>query len=189
MRQQAPLPDFQAYQTPEFTHAEVLEITGLTADTLLTWHKRGVVVGSEGSQAQGRGHRRKYSEFEVVRLAIMKHLAPTMALPMAAAGAAAASAMVFLVTQLAAYRETIEELEAMPGVRLLAYHDLAGTPRFDLVGDANFPGLEPLPSGGLAAWMRKTRVTIVTVLDINMITFTLYAAAEAVRMRRRARQR
>jgi hypothetical protein len=97
--------------------------------------------------------------------------------------------MVFLVTQLAAYRETIEELEAMPGVSLLAYHDLAGTPRFDLVGDANFPGLEPLPSGGLAAWMRKTRVTIVTVLDINMITFTLYAAAEAVRMRRRARQR
>src|SRR3974377_1011585 len=81
MREHAPLSDFQAYQTPEFSHAEVLEITGLTADTLLTWHKRGVIVGSEGSQALGRGHRRKYSEFEVVRLAIMKHLAPTMALP------------------------------------------------------------------------------------------------------------
>ena len=189
MREHAPLSDFQAYQTPEFSHAEVLEITGLTADTLLTWHKRGVIVGSEGSQALGRGHRRKYSEFEVVRLAIMKHLAPTMALPMAAAGAAAASAMVFLVTQLAAYRETIEELEAMPGVGLLAYHDSTGTPHFDLVGDADFPGLTPLPSGGLAAWMRKRRVTIVTVLDLNLLMFALYAAAEAVRMRHKMRQR
>jgi len=187
MREQARVTDLQAYQKPEFSHAEVLEITGLTADTLLTWYKRGVVITSEGTEAKGRGHRRKYSEHDVTRLMIMKLLAPTIPLPLASAMAGSASLMVLLASQMAAFRETRDELDEMPGASLLAYHDSAGRPRFDLVGDAHHEGLDPLPAGGISAWMRNAGVSAVTVLDINIIMFKLYAAFTNVRMRHWAR--
>src|SRR5450759_3099923 len=49
MRQALPKLDFKKLEQPEFSHGETLQITGLTADTLLTWHKRGAVPAILGT--------------------------------------------------------------------------------------------------------------------------------------------
>jgi DNA-binding transcriptional MerR regulator len=62
------------YIKPLFSHGETLEITGLTADTLLTWHKRGLVPRIGRRKHEGRGFRRRYSTVDVAYLVILKHL-------------------------------------------------------------------------------------------------------------------
>jgi DNA-binding transcriptional MerR regulator len=59
---------------PFFYQGDVLEIAAISADTLLTWHKRGLIPEPTPREG-GRGHRRLYSVREAFYLAILKKLA------------------------------------------------------------------------------------------------------------------
>jgi DNA-binding transcriptional MerR regulator len=59
---------------PIFSHAEALVIAGITAEGLLTWHRRGVAPETPNREP-GRGRRRLYSTLDVVSLALIKRFA------------------------------------------------------------------------------------------------------------------
>jgi hypothetical protein len=173
MRGLAPLVDITDYLKPQYSHRDALNVTGLTADTILTWHKRGLVPTHAGTVPKGRGNRREYSEFDLAYLVVMKHLAPALPLAHAALAANSGAMMVHALNQLAGHYATAEELNAMPTAILVAYQDADGTPRYEVLGHAGLPSLDPLPEGGLPEWMRQRNLSTVTVLDLNMITFKL----------------
>lgn len=82
------------YKSDEFSHKELLEITGITPETLFTWYKRGHLAeafhGTAGraefdrNPKPGRGNRRRYSFIEMAIVVEVYQLA-ALGLPLAAA--------------------------------------------------------------------------------------------------------
>jgi hypothetical protein len=184
MKKALPPLDLNRLREPEFSHAEALEITGLTADTLLTWHKRGVVANTGGVKAMGRGHRRKYSVADLAYLSVLKHLSPRMPLPFAVAVAADAQMAVIKTYDMMRFREGLDEIDAMPGVSLITYEDATGQIRFDLIADREEKGLPTWPAGGIATWMRQYGICSVTVIDMTTVTLTLFGRIGIIKERK-----
>jgi hypothetical protein len=176
------------YIRPLFSHRETLEITGLTADTLLTWHKRGFLphLGTRGQA--GRGFRRKYTTVDVVYLVLLKHLAGRV--PMIAAGLAAAHAVDAVVTafEMSRYAETVDELQTQAGVSLVVFEDCDGKLRFEVFSDRPNAGVPVWPGGGIQTWMRTAVVEWALVLDVSTIALTVFARIGDVMERQEAKR-
>ncbi len=175
-------------QEPEFSHGETLQITGLTADTLLTWHKRGVVPNIGERDQGGRGHRRKYSVAHLAYLMVLKELAGRMPLPMA--GMAAANALTAIVTTFALlrYTENAADYDAMPSLLLVAYEDHSGQLKFEVFTDKEGEALPVLPDGRIDKWMRSLNIQSATILDIVTLTLTLFGKIGEVKENRSPRK-
>jgi len=173
-RQALPQLDFKKLEQPEFSHGETLQITGLTADTLLTWHKRGVVPNIGERDQGGRGHRRKYSVMNLAYLLVLKQLAGKM--PLLAAGIAAVNSTAGIIGtfMLLRYTDDADEIDALPSPFLVSYEDEAGQPKFEVFTNKEGQGLPVVPLGGIEKWMRKLNIQAATILDIVSLTLTLF---------------
>jgi hypothetical protein len=174
MREALPKLDLKKLEQPEFSHGETLKITGLTADTLLTWHKRGVVPDIGERDQGGRGHRRKYSAMHLAYLMVLKQLSGKM--PLLVAGMAAANAVPLILGtfMLLRYTENADEIEAMPSLVLVAYEDDAGQTRFELFSSEEGRGIPTIPPGGIEQWMRALNIQSATILNIVSLTLLLF---------------
>ena len=174
MREALPKLDLKKLEQPEFSHGETLQITGLTADTLLTWHKRGVVPDIGERDQGGRGHRRKYSAMHLAYLMVLKQLSGKM--PLVVAGMAAANAVPLILGtfMLLRYTENADEIEAMPSLVLVAYEDDAGQTRFELFSSEEGRGIPTIPPGGIEQWMRALNIQSATILNIVSLTLLLF---------------
>ena len=176
------------YIKPLFSHGETLEITGLTADTLLTWHKRGLVPRIGRRKHQGRGFRRRYSTVDVAYLVILKHLAGRVPLISAGLAAAHATSAILAVYEMARFTERAEELHTLPGVTLVAYTDADGKTRFEVYSDREDAGVPLWPGGGIQTWMRTAVIEAALVLDLSTIALALFARIGDVMERQQARR-
>lgn len=174
MRQALPKIDLKKLEQPEFSHGETLQITGLTADTLLTWHKRGVVPDIGERDQGGRGHRRKYSAMHLAYLMVLKQLSGKMPLLMAGMAAANAVPLILGTFMLLRYTENADEIEAMPSLVLVAYEDDAGQTRFELFSSEEGRGIPTIPPGGIEQWMRALNIQSATILNIVSLTLLLF---------------
>jgi len=174
MRQALPKLDFKKLEQPEFSHGETLQITGLTADTLLAWHKRGVVPDIGERDQGGRGHRRKYSAMNLAYLMVLKQLAGKMPLVMAAMAAANAVPAILGTFMLLRYTEHADEIDALPSLILVAYEDDAGKIRFEVFTSKEGQGLPVIPAGGIEKWMRSLNIQSATILNIVSLTLLLF---------------
>ena len=174
MREALPKLDLKKLEQPEFSHGETLQITGLTADTLLTWHKRGVVPDIGERDQGGRGHRRKYSAMHLAYLMVLKQLSGKM--PLVVAGMAAANAVPLILGtfMLLRYTENADEIEAMPSLVLVAYEDDSGQTRFELFSSEEGRGIPTIPHGGIDQWMRALNIQSATILNIVSLTLLLF---------------
>ena len=174
MRQALPKIDLKKLEQPEFSHGETLQITGLTADTLLTWHKRGVVPDIGERDQGGRGHRRKYSAMHLAYLMVLKQLSGKMPLVMAGMAAANAVPLILGTFMMLRYTENADEIEAMPSLVLVAYEDDAGQTRFELFSSEEGRGIPTIPFGGIERWMRALNIQSATILNIVSLTLMLF---------------
>ena len=174
MREALPKIDLKKLEQPEFSHGETLQITGLTADTLLTWHKRGVVPDIGERDRGGRGHRRKYSAMHLAYLMVLKQLSGKMPLVLAGMAAANAVPLILGTFMLLRYTENADEIEAMPSLVLVAYEDDAGQTRFELFGSEEGQGIPTIPQGGIEQWMRALNIQSATILNIVSLTLLLF---------------
>lgn len=178
MRTRAPKRDW----TETFSHAEMLKVTGLSADTVLTWHKRQYTLESRTDSAkQGRGNRRRYSTLSVLHLCLLKEVSR---LGMELVEASAISACVLkMVRSIGDWIEfyTEEELMHPPDYCYLAvWDDPSGKQHgIELPRITDASGLErPLlhsieiiggigqPRPDVASWARSKNVTSVRLIDL-----------------------
>ena len=174
MREALPKLDLKKLEEPEFSHGETLQITGLTADTLLTWHKRGVVPDIGERDQGGRGHRRKYSAMHLAYLMVLKQLSGKM--PLLVAGMAAANAVPLILGtfMMLRYTENADEIEAMPSLVLVAYEDDAGQTKLELFTSKEKQGIPTIPPCGIEQWMRALNIQSATILNIVSLTLMLF---------------
>jgi hypothetical protein len=174
MREALPKLDLKKLEEPEFSHGETLQITGLTADTLLTWHKRGVVPNIGDRDQGGRGHRRKYSAMHLAYLMVLKQLSGKM--PLLVAGMAAANAVPLILGtfMMLRYTENADEIEAMPSLVLVAYEDDAGQTKLELFTSKEKQGIPTIPPCGIEQWMRALNIQSATILNIVSLTLMLF---------------
>ena len=176
------------YIRPMFSHGETLEITGLTADTLLTWHKRGFLPQLGKREQMGRGFRRKYTTFDVVYLVLLKHMVGRVPMAFACVGAARAVDAVITVLEMARYADTLQNLNKSPGVSLVAFEDCSGKFRFEVFADRPDAGVPVWPGGGIQTWMRTAVVEWALILDLSTIALALFARIGDVMERQKARR-
>ena len=188
MREALPRISLEKLEEPEFSHSETLHITGLTADTLLTWHKRGVVPNIGDRDQGGRGHRRKYSAMHLAYLMVLKQLSGKMPLLMAGMAAANAVPLILGTFMMLRYTENVDEIEAMPSLVLVAYEDDAGQTKFELFTSQEGKGIPVIPPGGIEQWMRALNIQSATLLNIVSLTLTLFGKIGDVKESRSAQK-
>jgi hypothetical protein len=167
--------DIDKMQEPRFSHGETLRIDGLTADTLLTWHKRGVLVSISEHQPPGRGNRRRYSVLDLIYLAVLKEFAGKI--PLAAAGYIAVQAIrpVLATYDMIRFAESAEDMNQIPSMAIIAYDDEAGQTQFNIFVDQAASGEMASPPGGMQGWMRSMNVRAAVIVDVATLTLELFA--------------
>ncbi|MCX6602046.1 MAG: hypothetical protein NTV52_00420 [Acidobacteria bacterium] len=79
--------DLEKLKNAEYSHAQALVVTGLSNDILQAWFKRGFLgsTDAEANREKLRGHRRRYSIIDMLRISVMSELSACgMSLTMAA---------------------------------------------------------------------------------------------------------
>ncbi len=167
--------DIAKLQEPWFSHGEALRITGLTADTLLTWHKRGVVPNIAEREQTGRGHRRRYCILDLLYLAVVKEFAGKMPLVVAGLAAMQAVRAIIATYDMIRFAESAEDVSEIPGISFVAYENETGQTKFDVFTEQDGPGVRKWPGGGIQGWMRSQNIRAATVIDITTLTLELFA--------------
>ena len=167
--------DFDKLQEPAFSPTETLRITGLTADTLHTWHKRGVLVAISEQQPPGRGHRRRYSVLDLIYLSLLREFSGKI--PLVAAGWISVQGVqaVLGTYDLIRLCESAEDVGQIPSMALIAYEDEEGQTKFNVFTDKKQDGDLALPPGGIQSWMRSMNIRSAVVVDIATLTLQLFA--------------
>ncbi len=184
-----PLVDLAKLQEPAFSHTETLRITGLTADTLHTWHKRGVLVAIAEQQRPGRGHRRRYSVLDLIYLALLRELSGKIPLVVAAWVSLQGVQAVLGTYDLIRLCESAEDFDQIPSAALIAYEDEHGQTKFDVFVDKKQEGNLALPPGGIQSWMRTMNIRSAVVVDIATLTLQLFAKIGDVTLEQQSRQK
>lgn len=182
--------DFDKLQEPVFSHTETLQITGLTADTLHTWHKRGVLVAISEQQPPGRGHRRRYSVLDLIYLSLLREFSGKI--PLVAAGWVSVKGIqaVLGIYDLIRLCENADDFDQIPSMALIAYEDEQGQTKFDVFMDKKQEGALALPPGGIQSWMRSMNIRSAFVVDIATLTLQLFARiGDVTREQQRRRKR
>ncbi len=131
-------------RSPLFSHAEALAIAGLSAEALLTWHRRGFAPETPGREAR-KGNRRAYSTLDVIGLALAKRLAD--------AGCALSQAQALAGRLLLGAAKRTLGREARPGAEYLMLYPPAAW--------------ELVPASALAQQIVERRLEQVTVIDFG----------------------
>ncbi len=126
----------------QFSHAEALAIAGLSAQALLTWHKRNLAPDTPGRE--GKGNRRAYSRLDVIRLALVKRLAE--------AGCALIQAHALAGRLLLLTKDRMRGTTG-PGAEYLVLYPQAGC--------------ELVPANDLAQWIKGRQPDQVMVIDFG----------------------
>ncbi|MCC7233705.1 MAG: MerR family transcriptional regulator [Bryobacterales bacterium] len=181
--------DVDKLQEPAFSHTETLEITGLTTDTLHTWHKRGVLVAIAEEQPPGRGHRRRYSVLDLIYLSLLRELAGRI--PLTAAGLVSVQGLkaVLATYDLIRLCETSEDFDQIPSMALIAYEGDDGQTQFNVSMDQKQEGELASPPGGIQSWMRSMNIRSAVVVDIATLTLHLFAKIGDVTLGQQRRQK
>jgi DNA-binding transcriptional MerR regulator len=130
---------------PFFYQGEVLDIAAISADTLLTWHKRGLIPEPAANQG-GKGHRRLYSVADAFYLAILKKLVDAH-YPLSDANALADKLRPKLIAW--AFLQASDE-------RIVA-----------LYPPDQIEGISGSSDPAIAAWMEHRKLDVVTFLDLK----------------------
>ncbi len=180
--------DFAKFKEPAFSHTETLQITGLTADTLHTWHKRGVLVAIAEEQPPGRGHRRRYSILDLIYLSLLREFSGKI--PLVAAGFISVHGIqgVLGTYDLIRLCESAEDFDQIPSAALIAYEDEQGQTKFEVFMDKKQDGVLALPPGGIQSWMRSMNIRSAFVVDIATLTLQLFAKIGDVMREQERRQ-
>jgi len=181
--------DFDKLQEPAFSPTETLRITGLTADTLHTWHKRGVLVAISEQQPPGRGHRRRYSVLDLIYLSLLREFSGKI--PLVAAGWISVQGVqaVLGTYDLIRLCESAEDVGQIPSMALIAYEDEEGQTKFNVFTDKKQDGDLALPPGGIQSWMRSMNIRSAVVVDIATLTLQLFAKIGQVTLEQQRRQK
>ena len=158
------------FRAPRFRAPQVMRICRVERDNLLDWHRRDLLP--EAREVKGRGHRRLYSVRDLIYVNTVRILAEADA-PLDEAALVAAD-MVDAVMGI--YPEHIAAVHAGGHVDLVpdcfvALYRFSGEWRNQWFG---VRGYDPIPAGGLQAWMRSLNLESAVVLDINSITMMLF---------------
>jgi hypothetical protein len=111
-------------------------------------------------------------------------LTPLIWLVLAVIVAADAEMAVINTYDMMRFRESLDEIDAMPGVSLVTYEDATGKTRFDIIADREGDGLPTWPAGGIATWMRQFGICAVTVIDMTSVTLALFGRIGFVKERK-----
>lgn len=181
--------DFDKLQEPAFSHTETLQITGLTTDTLHTWHKRGVLIAIAEKQPPGRGHRRRYSVLDLIYLSLLREFSGKI--PLVAAGWISVRGVQAVLGTYDLIRacESAEDFDQIPSMALIAYEDEEAQTKFNVFMDKKQDGDLALPPGGILGWMRSTNIRSAVVVDIATLTLQLFAKIGDVTLQQQRRQK
>jgi DNA-binding transcriptional MerR regulator len=155
-----------------YSHADALYIAQVSTDTLLTWHKRGIMPDAS-RDVQARGHRRKYSAHDLAYLLLLKAVA--------GAGWQLTSAQTYVKRARFSFRKIVEFARRRPAETLERPH----RPLLVLlpIGKASIFNLQETFPDDMSRWMRKKRTASVTIIDIDALAREFYRRVREVKAR------
>ena len=185
--------DFKRMEQPEFSHAEAVEILGVTGNTLLTWNKRGftlrvVLFGTEPVSPKskpGRGNHRRYSVSDLIYLHLFRKMTVYLGQVEAARMALSCVPLVLAQFQMTFATETANELDETDCGAYLVFEQGDGH-AMQFIAPNSEKGRMADPNL-LSKWFRESGDDSVAVISIYWVALNLFSRMADVRAARQAK--
>ena len=194
MKQETARLDFQRMEQPEFSHAEAVEILGVSGNTLSVWNKRGFVsdislFGTEPASPKatpGSGNHRRYCAVDMIYLYLFKRLSRYLGQVEAARLALNCVPLVVAQFHMTAAAETVDELDQTDCGAHLAFFEQGAGYSVELIAPKSEKDRLENPNR-LAEWIRARGEDAVVVVSVYWVALNLFSRMADVKAARQTK--